>query len=149
MVNLRNKVLVTVLDTRKSGLGNSSVVGLLVVLDNRNHLVGSSILTGEEELDTLGGLGGETFEGEDSLGLSVHQLRPSYTKVSKAEDVPMGDLELGVSKNFVELVDLREIEFINSTSSSSSVAKRSSSTTSSASSVEATSTASATTTTGA
>ena len=59
--SLRHKVLVSVLNTGQSGLGNGSVVGLLVVFDNSNHLVGSSILTGEEEFDGLGRLSGKTF----------------------------------------------------------------------------------------
>jgi hypothetical protein len=72
--NSRNKVLVTILYARKSGLGNGSVVGRLVVFDNRNHLVGSTVLAGQEELDAIGWLDGESLEGKDSLGFSISQL---------------------------------------------------------------------------
>jgi hypothetical protein len=60
--------------TRESGLGDGSVVGLFIVFDNRNHLVGGTVLAGQEELDAIGWLDGESLERKDSLGFSISQL---------------------------------------------------------------------------
>jgi hypothetical protein len=60
--SLRNKVLVTILNTRQSRFGDSSIVGLFVVLDNSHHLVGSAVFTSQEELDVFGGLMSESLE---------------------------------------------------------------------------------------
>ena len=60
--SLRDKVLVTILNTGQSRFGNSSIVGLFVVLDNSNHLVGSTIFTSQEELDVFGRLMSESLE---------------------------------------------------------------------------------------
>jgi len=73
-ISLRDKVLVSILYTGQSGLGDGSVVCLFVVLDNSNHLVGSTVFASEQELDVLGRLSSEALEGKDSLGLSARQL---------------------------------------------------------------------------
>jgi len=72
--SLRDKVLVSILYTGQSRLGDGSVVSLFVVLDNSNHLVGGTVFTSEQELDVFGRLSSEPLEGKDSLGLSAHQL---------------------------------------------------------------------------
>ena len=72
--SLRNKVLVTILHTRQSRFGNSSIVSLFVVLDNSHHLVGSTIFTSQEEFDVFGRLMSEPLERKDSISLSIRQL---------------------------------------------------------------------------
>lgn len=60
--SLRNKVLVSILNTWQSRFGDSSIVSLFVVLDNSHHLVGSTIFTSQEELDVFGRLMSESLE---------------------------------------------------------------------------------------
>jgi hypothetical protein len=77
--DLRDKVLVTELNTGKSGFSDGSIVSLLVILDDGYHLVRSSVLTGKEELESIGGLESEPLAGIDSVSLSIPSARTEAT----------------------------------------------------------------------
>lgn len=76
-LDLRDEVLVPVLDAWESRLRHNDVVGRLVVFEDRDLPVGAvSILGGEKEGHIGRELVSDGLEAEDSLGLSAHQLVP-------------------------------------------------------------------------
>ena len=79
-LDLRNKVLVPILNARESRLGQIDIVGRLVIFEDRDMLVGPVSILGAEEEGLLGCLLiGNGLNRKDPLGWSAHQLVASGT----------------------------------------------------------------------